>query len=154
MRTSIHSDSALTTARDLVGILVELAARMQAGQHDLGGGDAFLGVDVGGDAAAVIGDGDGPVAVQRDRDLRRIARLRLVHGVVDDLEGHVVQAGAVIGVADVHAWPLAHGLEPPQHGDGGAVVGILTLGRRGGGRGARGGVGHAGGGSFRRSAGP
>ena len=40
-----------------------------------------------------------------------VAGLRLVDRVVDDLEGHVVQAGAVIGVADVHARPLAHGVE-------------------------------------------
>jgi hypothetical protein len=38
-------------------------------------------------------------------------------GVVDDLVDHVMQAGAVIGVADIHARPLAHGVEALQHLD-------------------------------------
>ena len=41
-------------------------------------------------------------------DAVAMAGQRLVDGVVDDLENHVVQAGAVIGVADVHAGPFAH----------------------------------------------
>ena len=45
------------------------------------------------------------------RDLVGMAGQRLVDGVVDDLVDHVVQAGAVIGVADIHARPLAHGVE-------------------------------------------
>ena len=45
------------------------------------------------------------------RDFLAVAGERLVDGVVDDLEHHVVQAGAVIGVADVHAGALADGLE-------------------------------------------
>ena len=40
-----------------------------------------------------------------------VAGQRLVDGVVDDLEHHVVQTGAVIGVADVHAGALAHRIE-------------------------------------------
>jgi len=39
---------------------------------------------------------------------------RLVDGVVDDLVDHVMQAGTVIGVADIHARPLAHGVEAFQ----------------------------------------
>jgi hypothetical protein len=53
---------------------------------------------------------------------------RLVHRVVDHLEHHVVQAGAVGGVADVHAGALAHRLEALEDLDGiGAVVGRLGL---------------------------
>src|SRR5690606_37126726 len=37
-------------------------------------------------------------------------------------EDHLVHAGD-IGVADVHAWALAHGLEPLQMGDRALVVG-------------------------------
>ncbi len=36
----------------------------------------------------------------------------LVDGVVDHLIDHVVQAGAVIGVADIHPGAFAHRLEP------------------------------------------
>ena len=47
-------------------------------------------------------------------DLGGVAGERLVDGVVDDLVDHVVQAGAVVGVADIHARPLAHGVEALQ----------------------------------------
>src|SRR5476649_381874 len=42
---------------------------------------------------------------------------RLVDGVVDDFIDHVMQAGTVIGVADIHARPLAHGIEALQDPD-------------------------------------
>ena len=35
----------------------------------------------------------------------------LVDGVVDDLENHVVEPGAVIGVADVHSGPFSDRFE-------------------------------------------
>ena len=34
-----------------------------------------------------------------------------VDGVVDNLENHVVQTGAIVGVTDVHTGPFAHGFE-------------------------------------------
>jgi len=113
---------AVQPARDLVGVLVELAARMQPGQHHLRRRDAFLGVDVGRDAAAVVAHGDAAVAVQHQVAACRVPRLRLVHRVVDDLERHVMQAGAIIGVADIHARSLAHGFEAAEDGDRRAVV--------------------------------
>ena len=57
------------------------------------------------------------VAVQRDDDLVALAGQGLVDGVVDHLVDHVVQAGPVIGVADIHARALAHRLEAAQHLD-------------------------------------
>ncbi len=132
---------AVQPARDLVAVLVELAARMEPGQHDLGRRDALFLVNVGRNAPPVIAHGDRAVAVQHQFDAGREPGLRLIDGVVDDLEGHVVQAGAVVGVADVHARSLADGVQPFQDGDGGSVVGV---GGRGVGIGPRaGGVGHA-----------
>ncbi len=53
-----------------------------------------------------------------------MAGQRLVDGVVDDLVDHVVQARAVVGVADIHARPLANGIQALQNLDGiGAVFG-------------------------------
>src|SRR6202140_3010087 len=40
-----------------------------------------------------------------------------VDGVVDDLVDHVMQAATVISVADIHARPLAHGVEAFQNSD-------------------------------------
>ena len=113
---------AMEAARDLVGILVELAAGMQAGQHHLGGRNTFFFMHINGDAAAVITHGDRSVAVQRHLDARSEAGLRLIDSVVDDLEGHMVQARAVIGIPDVHARPLADGLQALEDRDGGAVI--------------------------------
>ena len=58
-----------------------------------------------------------PSLVDGDHDAVAIAGQRLVDGVVDDLEHHVVQAGAVIGIADVHAGALAHRIQALQHLD-------------------------------------
>ena len=55
-------------------------------------------------------------------DFLGVAGERLVDGVVDDLVDHVVQARAVVGVADIHARPLAHGIEPLEHLDRFRVV--------------------------------
>ena len=75
-----------------------------------------------GDAAAVVLDRDRAVEVDRDVDAIAEARQRLVDGVVDDLVDHVVQARAVIGVADVHARALAHRLEALEDLDALLVV--------------------------------
>ena len=64
-----------------------------------------------GNAAAVVAHRHRAVRIERDVDFGGVAGQRLVDGVVDDLVDHVVQAGAVVGVADVHARPLAHGIE-------------------------------------------
>ena len=93
----------MQAARHLVGVLVEFPARMQLGHDDLGRADALLAVDVGRNAAPVVGDGHRAVGVERHRDLRGVAGERLVDGVVDNLIDHVMQARAVIGVADIRA---------------------------------------------------
>ena len=62
-----HAD-AVQAARDLVGVVVlalaELAAGVQLGHDHLGGGNAFLGVHAGGDAAAVVAHRAGAVGVE------------------------------------------------------------------------------------------
>ena len=101
----------MQSARDLVGILVEFPPGVELGHDDLGGGDAFILVDVGGDAAAVVAHGARAVRIERHHDLGGEARKGFVDGVVDHLVDHVVEAGAVVGVADIHARPFAHGIE-------------------------------------------
>ena len=123
-----HAD-AVQAARDLVGVaalggVVELPAGVKLGHDDLRRRDALFAMDVGRDAAAVIGDRARAVGVERDRDLGGVAGQGLVDGVVDDLVDHMVQAGAVVGVADIHARPLAHGIEPFQDLDRIRAIGI------------------------------
>ena len=114
---------AVQAARDLVGVLVEFSAGMELGHDDLGRRDALFLVDVDRHAAAVVAHRDRAVAVQHHLDAVAIAGQRLVDRVVDDLVDHVVQAGAVVGVADIHARPLAHGVEAAQHLDRIGAVG-------------------------------
>jgi hypothetical protein len=116
-------------SRDLVGILIELAAGMQLGHHDLGCRALLFVVflDVGRDSAAVVEHGDRVVGVNHDLDLVAVACQCLVDGVIQHFEHHVMQAGAVGGVADVHARPLAHGVEALQDLDAGGVVAAVTV---------------------------
>ena len=113
---------AMQAAGDLVGILVELPARVQLGHDDLGRRNALLLVDAGRDAAAVVGHGHRAVGVERHRHPGRMAGQRLVDRVVDDLVDHVVEARAVVGVADVHARALAHRVEAAEHLDRASAV--------------------------------
>ena len=132
----------MQAAGDLVGVLVELSASVQLGHDDLGRRDAFALVDVDRDAAAVVAHRHRAVGVEDDFDRAGVAGQRLVDGVVDDFVHHVVQAGAVVGVADIHAGPLAHGVEPLQHPDRFRAV-LGGHGRRGFGDRLPGGFSHA-----------
>ena len=115
-----HAD-AVQAARDLVGILVELAAGVQLGEHDLGrralGIVVVVVLDAGRDAAAIVAHGARAVGVQRHGARLGVAGQNLVDGIVDDLVDHVVQTRPVIGVADVHAGAFADGVEALQHLD-------------------------------------
>ena len=67
-------------------------------------------MQVGGDTAPVVTDGDGVVVVQNDVDVVAVVGHRFVDGVVHDLVDEVVES-ALVGAADVHARPPAHGLQ-------------------------------------------
>ena len=123
----------MEATRDLVGVLVELAAGMQHRHDDFSGASALTGVDVRGDAAAVVLHCHGFVGVNGDGDAVAVAGEGFVDGVVHHLEYHVVQAGAVVRVADVHARALAHRVQTLQHRNAAGVV----VGRFGQWRGGR-----------------
>jgi hypothetical protein len=110
-------------AGDLVAAAVaELAAGVQDGQHDLDGRLALLLHDRDRDAAAVVGDRDGVVRMDRHRDRVAVAGQRLVDGVVHDLVDEMVQTTDA-GRADVHPGTLAHGLETLEDRD---VLGVVA----------------------------
>ncbi len=112
---------AVQAAREAVGAaraLVELAARMQAREDDLHHRHTLFGVQAEGDAAAVVGDGDGAVGVQGQVDALAETGQRLVGGVVDDLLDDVQR---VVG-AGVHARPLLDGLQALEHADGSFAI--------------------------------
>ena len=105
---------AVEAAGDLVAPAAEFAAGMEHGIHHLQGGPAGLGLDVHGDAPAVVGDGDGVARVDGDGDVLAVARQGLVDGVVHNLIDKVVQTRRG-GGADIHTGALAHRLQTLQH---------------------------------------
>ena len=113
----------MQAAGDGVAAAAELAAGVQHGEHQLDGGLVLGGVHVHGDAAGVVDAAHPAVRQERDLDRVAVAGHRLVHGVVDDLLDHVVQA-ALTGGADVHAGALADRLEALEDGD---VRGLVML---------------------------
>src|SRR5690606_27417280 len=114
---------AVQAAGNLVAVVVELATGVQDGEDHLGRRAPLFLVGIDRDAAAVVGNGDRTILEDPHDDVVGVSGQGLVHRVVDDLEHHVVQAGAVMHVTDVHARALAHGLQAPQHGDLAGVVG-------------------------------
>jgi hypothetical protein len=115
---------AVQTTRDLVVGGVELTARMEHGENDLNRRH-LLAVDdlvIDGDAAAVVGDGDGIVNVNGDVDARGVATERFVDGVIYYFVDEMVQP-LLAGGADIHGRAQAHGRESLENGD---VLGRVT----------------------------
>ena len=127
-----HAD-AVQPARDLVGIggTAELAAGVELGHDDLGRRDALF-VQLRRDAATVVAHRAGAVGIKCHQDLCGMAGQRFVDRIVDDFVDHVVKARAIVGIADIHAGALAHGIEASEHFDvvGTVVGGVQLRGRQ------------------------
>jgi hypothetical protein len=117
---------AVQTAGDLVGVLVELAARVQHGHDDLQGGAFLLRMHVGGNAAPVVEHADGVAFQYLDFDIVAESGEGLVDGVVHHLVHQVVQT-AVAYVADIHGGTLPHGLKSFQNLDITRTIGFFLL---------------------------
>ena len=113
-RVDDRNADAVQAAGDLVIVIVELAARVQHRQHHFEGGTPVGGMRIHGNAAAVVADADALVGVQRHRDFRAEAGQRLVDRIVNHLV-HAVVEPSRRRIADVHARPLADGVEPFQN---------------------------------------
>ncbi len=131
-RQGIHHRHAhaMQAAGDLVGVLLEFSARMKLGHDHFGGGNTFFLMDAGGDAAAIVAHGAGAVGIEHDIDAVGVAGQGLVHRIVHHFIDHVVQARAVIGVADIHAGALAHRIQAFEHLDGAGAIFVGHLVRR------------------------
>src|SRR3546814_17181962 len=77
-----RSEAAVPLLGIVVARILELPAGVKLGHDDLGRRNAFLGVDAGRDAAAIILDADRSVAVQRDEHQVAMPRQRLVDRIV------------------------------------------------------------------------
>ena len=116
---------AVQAAGHLVGALVELAAGVEIGEHQLERRDFFFRVHRDGDAAAVVFDGKGAVRMDLDLDALAVTGEGFVDRVVDDLIHAVVEAG-LVRIADIHTGSLADGLEALEALDVGSAVAFIA----------------------------
>ena len=112
----------MQSARDLVAVLVEFPAGVKLGHDDLGGGNPLLPMDIHRNPAAIVAHGDGAVRVNPYPHEIGMTGEGFVNAVVHDFIDHVVQARAVVRVADIHAGTLANGLQAPENLDGFCAV--------------------------------
>ena len=112
---------------NLVGILVEFTAGVQLGHDHFSRRNAFLGVNIDRDTATVVLHRNRTVVVQDDQRAVTMPGEGLVDGIVDDFVDHVVQARAIIGIADVHARPLAYSVQPAKDFDAVRAVFVLLF---------------------------
>lgn len=117
----------MQSTRNLVGILVELAARVKRRHHNLQGGYLLFRMDVDGDSTSVIFDSDRVVPIDRDDDRVAVTTKRLVDRVVDYFKNKVVES-ANANVADVHRRSLADRIESFENLDVGGAIGCSSLG--------------------------
>ena len=107
---------AMEPPRDLVAVVIELAAGVQHGHDHFRSGYPFL-VDIGRNTAAVVLNGDGLIGMNGDGDVGAVPGQRLVDRVVHHLEHHVVQTRSVVRVTDIHAGAFTHRIKAFQHLD-------------------------------------
>ncbi len=98
-------------ARDLIGAAAELAARVKHGHRYLNAGALLDRVLVNGNAAAVVGDGDGIVLVEDAIDLRAVPGHHLIDAVVNYLDKEVMKAARPCG-SYVHRRPTTYRFQP------------------------------------------
>src|SRR5437763_16257155 len=114
--------NAVQTAGDFIRVLVELAAGMEHRHRELDARHLLRRMDVDGNAAPIVLDGDRIVFVNRDRDAVGVADERFIDRVVDDFVNEVVES-SLRRRADVHTGAFANGLEPLEDLD---LTGIVS----------------------------
>ena len=95
------------SAGNLVAVVVKFAAGVQHRHNHFRRRNPFA-VHFGRYATAVIRYADGLAHMDNHANFITVPRQRLIDRVVHKLEHHMVQACAVIGVADIHTRALAH----------------------------------------------
>ena len=116
----------VSAARIGIATLPIFAAGVERGQDEFDAGDFVFGMDVNGDATAIIADGNGAIHVNGHINAVALSGKIFVNGVVEHF-GDAMMQGAFIGAANVHARFLPDSFQPlqfPQFG------GIITLRRR------------------------
>ena len=95
---------------DLVGVLVELSARMELGHDDFQSRHPLIFVVIHRNSATIILDTERSILVDDHIDFGRMSCHRFVDAVVNNLVDQVVQSSRT-GTADVHSGSLANRLD-------------------------------------------
>ena len=106
----------MEAAGDLIAPAAELAAGVQNGENNFQSTLAGLLLNVYGDAAAVIGDGDDIPLLNANLNVVTEPGQGLIDGVIHNFINQVVQTRGG-GGADIHTRPLAHRLQTLQNLD-------------------------------------
>ena len=101
---------------NLVSVVVKLTARVKHRHDDLSSGDTLF-MLLSRNTTAIVRDGHRLIGVDDNVYLATVPGQRLINTVVDQLKHHVVQAGAIVGVTDIHARALAHSIKALKHLD-------------------------------------
>ena len=99
----------MQASRHLVGVIVELTARVQNRHNDLCRRNTLF-VLLCRNAAPIIANTHRFIRVNDNVNLATVPRQRLINRVVDDFKDHVVEAGSVVCIANVHAWSFSNGI--------------------------------------------
>ena len=99
----------MQASRHLVGVIVELTARVQNRHNHLCRRNTLF-VLLCRNAAPIIANTHRFIRVNHNVDLATVPRQRLINRVVDDFKDHVVEAGSVVCIANVHAWSFSNGI--------------------------------------------
>jgi len=128
LRQRVHDGDAdaVEAAGELVVLIREFAARMQAREDELDAAHLLFRMDVDRHAAAIVGDFERAVLVEHDVDALCVPGHRLVDRVVDDFVREMIRAARV----GVHARPATYRFEPTQNFDVGSGVGLSHSCRR------------------------
>ena len=101
----------MEAAGHLVRVLIEFSAGMQDGQNDFGSTLPFF-MCVDGNPSTVVLNSHRTIRMNHHIDLIAVTCQGLINRVIHDLKHHMMQACAVIGVADIHPRTLFHSLKP------------------------------------------
>ena len=63
--------------------------------------------------------------MQGDGNFGAIIGQGFIDGIIDNLEHHVMEAGAIVGITNVHAWAFTYRIQTFQHLNIGGVVARL-----------------------------
>src|SRR5690606_841119 len=104
-----------------------LTARMEDSHDHLRCGATLLRMNIHRHTTAIVEHADGVIHMDGNFDAIAITGEGYVDGVVGNLEHHVVEASAVVGIADIHARTLANGVQTAQHLNvAGIVAGLCS----------------------------